>query len=36
LDHVSLEPRRAKINTAIINCHGLAAENSTLIVKRAK
>jgi len=27
-------PRRAKVNIAIANAHGLSAENSTLVVKR--
>jgi 3-oxoacyl-[acyl-carrier-protein] synthase II len=34
LDHVPLVPRRAKVNIAIINSHGMVAENSTLVVKR--
>lgn len=34
LDHVPLIPRRAKVNVAIVNSHGMVAENSTLVVKR--
>jgi 3-oxoacyl-[acyl-carrier-protein] synthase II len=34
LDHVPLLPRKAKVNVAIANSHGLASENSTLVVKR--
>ena len=33
LDHVPLKPRSAKVNIAIANCHGLAAENSTLLMR---
>lgn len=36
LDHVALTPRQSKIDLAIINSHGMAAENSSLIVKRAE
>ncbi len=36
LDHVPLLPRRANVNIAIANSHGMAAENSTLVVKRAE
>ena len=35
LDHVPLIPRKAKVNIAIANSHGLASENSTLVVKKA-
>jgi len=34
LDHVPLNPRRAKVDIAIANSNGLVAENSTLAVKR--
>lgn len=33
LDHVPLTPRKGRIGTALINSHGMAAENSTLIVR---
>jgi 3-oxoacyl-[acyl-carrier-protein] synthase II len=34
LDLVPLIPRRAKVDIAIANSHGMAAENSTLVIKR--
>lgn len=34
LDYVPLTPRRATINTAIINSRGMTKENSTLVVRR--
>ena len=34
LDHVPLIPRRAKVDVAIASSHGMAAENSTLVIKR--
>jgi 3-oxoacyl-[acyl-carrier-protein] synthase II len=34
LDHVPLVPRKARIDIAIASSHGMAAENSTLVVKR--
>jgi len=36
LDHVPLVPRRAKVDIAIANSHGMAAENTTLVMKRAE
>ncbi|MBN2703963.1 MAG: beta-ketoacyl-[acyl-carrier-protein] synthase family protein [Pontiellaceae bacterium] len=36
LDHVPGAPRKSNFNTAIINSHGMAAENSTLLVSRVK
>lgn len=36
LDHVPLNPRRAKVDIAIANSHGMAAENSTMVVKRVE
>lgn len=36
LDHVPLVPRKAKVDIAIINSHGMAAENSSLVVKRSE
>jgi 3-oxoacyl-[acyl-carrier-protein] synthase II len=35
LDYVPLTPRKAKINTALVNAHGIGGENCTVIVKRA-
>jgi 3-oxoacyl-[acyl-carrier-protein] synthase II len=35
LDHVPLKPLKAKVDIALINAHGMAAENTTLVVKRA-
>jgi len=34
LDHVPLVARKARVNIAIANSHGMAAENTTLVVKR--
>jgi 3-oxoacyl-[acyl-carrier-protein] synthase II len=34
LDHVPLIPRKAKVDIAIANSHGMAKENSTMVVKR--
>ncbi len=34
LDHVPLVPRNARVDIAIANSHGMAAENSTLVMKR--
>lgn len=34
LDYVPLTPRKAKINTALVNAHGIGGENCTVIVKR--
>jgi len=34
LDHVPLIPRKANVNVALVNSHGMAAENSTLVVRR--
>lgn len=33
LDHVALNPRKAKVNVALANGHGMGGENSTLIMK---
>lgn len=34
LDHVPLSPRKTKVDIVMSNAHGMAAENSTLVVKR--
>lgn len=34
LDHVPLQPRPAKVDVAIANSHGMAKENSTVVVRR--
>ena len=34
LDHVPLIPRKARINISIVNSHGLASENGTLVLRR--
>lgn len=34
LDHVPLTPRKAKVNIALANGHGMGGENSTLVIKR--
>lgn len=34
LDHVPLVPRKATVNIILANAHGMAAENSTLVVKK--
>lgn len=36
LDHVPLIPRKAKVDIAIANSHGMAAENTTLVMKKAE
>lgn len=36
LDHVPLVARRAKVDVAMANSHGMAAENSTLVVRRVR
>jgi len=36
LDHVPLTPRRAKVDIAIANSHGMAAENTTLVMRRVE
>jgi 3-oxoacyl-[acyl-carrier-protein] synthase II len=36
LDHVPLKPRKAKLDIALINAHGMAAENSAMVVKKAE
>gem|GEM_PF-159347 len=36
LDHVPLIPRKTKVEIAIANSHGMAAENTTLVIKKAE
>jgi len=36
LDHVPLKPRKARINVAIANSHGIGGENGSLIMKRVE
>ena len=33
LDYVPLVPRRAKVNTALVNSHGIGGENCTIVVR---